>query len=106
MEVTERKTKIDWAIFIKKIADEWYKNATKIILVMDNLATHKASALYEAFDPKKAKRIWDRFEFVYTPKHGSWFARWHPSPVLRSSDRKTLHLLGQEQTPGFCFSAA
>jgi len=72
VEVTERKTKIDWAIFIKKIADEWYKNAEKIILVMGNLSTHKPSALYETFKPKEAKRIWDRFEFVYTPRHGSW----------------------------------
>ncbi len=72
VEVTERRTKIDWAMFIKKIADEWYKKAEKIILVMDNLSTHKASALYEAFEPEEAKRIWDRFEFVYTPKHGSW----------------------------------
>jgi len=72
VEVTERKTKIDWAEFIKKIADDWYKDAEKIILVMDNLATHKASALYEAFLPEEAKRIWDRFEFIYTPKHGSW----------------------------------
>lgn len=72
VEVTERRTKIDWAIFIKKIADEWYPNAKKITLVMDNLATHKPSALYETFEPEEAKRIWDRFEFVYTPKHGSW----------------------------------
>lgn len=63
---------MDWAEFIRKIADEWYSDAEKITLVMDNLATHKASALYEAFPPKEAKRIWDRFEFVYTPKHGSW----------------------------------
>ena len=72
VEVTERKTKADWAVFVKKIADQWYKNAHKITLVMDNLATHKAAALYEVFAPKEAKRIWDRFEFVYTPKHGSW----------------------------------
>lgn len=72
VDVTERKTKVDWAEFIKKIADEWYKDAKKITLVMDNLATHKASALYETYDPKEAKRIWDRFEFAYTPKHGSW----------------------------------
>ena len=72
VEVTERKTKIDWAEFAKKIADQWYVKAKKIILVMDDLSTHKASALYEAFCPKEAKRIWDRFEFVYTPKHGSW----------------------------------
>ena len=58
VDVTERKTKVDWAAFIKKIADEWYKDAEKITLVMDNLATHKASALYEAYPPKEAKRIW------------------------------------------------
>ena len=72
VEVTERKTKIDWAKFIKQIADRWYKDAKKITLVMDNLATHKAAALYEVYSPREAKRIWDRFEFVYTPKHGSW----------------------------------
>jgi len=72
VEVTGRKTKVDWAGFIKQIADDWYKDAPKIRLVMDNLATHKPSALYEAFEPQEAKRIWDRFEFVYTPKHGSW----------------------------------
>jgi hypothetical protein len=72
VEVTETKTKKDWAKFVKKIADEHYCDAEKIFLVMDNLNTHKASSLYEAFLPEEAKRIWDRFEFVYTPKHGSW----------------------------------
>jgi len=72
VSIKERRTKIDWALFIKEIADKWYKNAKKIILIMDNLATHKAAALYETYEPKEAKRIWDRFEFVYTPKHGSW----------------------------------
>ena len=72
VEVTEKKTKVDWAVFIKQIADEWYKEAAKITLVMDNLATHKAAALYEAYPPEEAKRIWDRFDFIYTPKHGSW----------------------------------
>jgi len=72
VEITERKTKKDWAYFIRKIADEWYKDAIKIILVMDNLVTHKVGALYETFEPVEAKRIRDRFEFVYTPKHGSW----------------------------------
>jgi transposase len=72
VEITGKKTKIDWAKFIQKIANEWYKDATKIILVMDNLATHKPGALYEVYPPVEAKRIWDRFEFVYTPKHGSW----------------------------------
>jgi hypothetical protein len=72
VKVTERKTKKDWALFIKEIADEHYPIAEKIRLVMDNLATHKAAALYDAFAPEEAKRIWDRFEFIYTPKHGSW----------------------------------
>jgi hypothetical protein len=72
VKVTERKTKKDWALFIKEIADEHYPTAEKIRLVMDNLATHKAAALYDAFAPEEAKRIWDRFEFIYTPKHGSW----------------------------------
>jgi len=72
VEVTERKTKNDWAKFIRDIADDWYRDAQKITLVMDNLATHTAAAFYEVFEPKEAKRILDRFEFVYTPKHGSW----------------------------------
>lgn len=71
VKVTDRKTKADWAEFILDIAEQ-YKDAQKITLVMDNLNTHKAGSLYERFDPKEAKRIWDRFEFVYTPKHGSW----------------------------------
>lgn len=72
VEVKSTKTKKDWAFFIKELADVHYVDAHKIILVMDNLNTHSASALYEVFEPQEAKRIWDRFEFVYTPKHGSW----------------------------------
>lgn len=72
VKVTEQKTKKDWAAFVKEIADDHYPSAEKIRLVMDNLATHKAAALYDAFSPEEAKRIWDRFEFIYTPKHGSW----------------------------------
>lgn len=71
VKVTERRTKIDWAYFIEEIAQA-YVNAEKITLVMDNLNTHKPGSLYEAFTPEKAKALWDRFEFVYTPKHGSW----------------------------------
>lgn len=71
VEVTERKTKVDWAFFVEKIASR-YEDAEKITLVMDNLNTHVAGSLYEAFAPEKAKTLWDRFEFVYTPKHGSW----------------------------------
>jgi transposase len=72
VEVTERKTKADWAKHVKRIADEWYKEVPKIILVMDNLGTHKPGAIYEVYEPREAKRICDRFEFVYTPKNGSW----------------------------------
>jgi hypothetical protein len=72
VKITDRKTKKDWAHLIKEITDEHYPQAEKIRLVMDNLGTHKPAALYEAFVPEEAKRIWDRFEFVYTPKHGSW----------------------------------
>lgn len=69
--ITERKTKKDWAKFIEEIADQ-YTEADKITLVMDNLNTHDPGSLYEAFPPEKAKALWDRFEFIYTPKHGSW----------------------------------
>lgn len=72
VKITKRKTKKDWAEFVREISDQQYPEADKITLVMDNLNTHKASSLYEAFQPQEAKRIWDRFEFVYTPKHGSW----------------------------------
>jgi hypothetical protein len=71
VEVTNFKTKKEWAFFIKKIAKQ-YSKAKKITLVMDNFKTHTASAFYETFEPEEAKKIWDRFEFVYTPKHGSW----------------------------------
>jgi DDE superfamily endonuclease len=70
-KVTERKTKLDWAQFVDDIAKQ-YPEAQRITLVMDNLNTHTPAALYEAFAPQKAKALWDRFEFVYTPKHGSW----------------------------------
>jgi hypothetical protein len=69
-EVTELKTKKEWAVFVKRIANEFYPKAKKITLVMDNFKTHAASAFYETFEPTEAKRLWDRFEFVYTPKHG------------------------------------
>jgi hypothetical protein len=71
VKVTERKTKRDWAYFIEEIAGQ-YESAEKITLVMDNLNTHNPGSLYESFPPNKAKALWDRFEFVYTPKHGSW----------------------------------
>lgn len=71
VKITMTKKKRDWAEFIKEIAEE-YKSAKKIILVMDNYGTHKPGAFYETFEAKEAKKLLDRFEFVFTPKHGSW----------------------------------
>ena len=71
VRVRERRTKQDWAYFIEEIAGQ-YEGAEKITLVMDNLNTHVPGSLYETFAPDKARALWDRFEFVYTPKHGSW----------------------------------
>jgi len=71
VKITETKTKQDWAFFLKDIANN-YQEAEKITLVMDNLNTHTPGSFYETFPPEQAKALWDRFEFVYTPKHGSW----------------------------------
>jgi hypothetical protein len=70
--VTERRTKVDWAHQIKELVDERYPEAERIVLVMDNLNTHTPASLYDAFDPVEAKRLADRLEIHYTPKHGSW----------------------------------
>ena len=71
VKVTDRHTKIDWAHLMKELVDKHYPNK-KIILVMDNLNTHKLGSLYEAFAPEEARRIAERLEIHYTPKHGSW----------------------------------
>jgi len=71
VEITKRRTKKDWARFLENIACK-YQDAEKITLVMDNLSTHKAGSFYETFPPCKAKELLDRFDFVYTPRHGSW----------------------------------
>ena len=72
VKITDRKCKIDWAEFVKEIADEHYPETDVITLVMDNFGTHTPGAFYERYEPAEAKRILDRFEFVFTPKHGSW----------------------------------
>jgi hypothetical protein len=69
--ITQQKTRTDWARFLEEIAGQ-YGAAQKITLVMDNLNTHTPGSLYETFVPEAAKALWNRFEFVYTPKHGSW----------------------------------
>ncbi len=70
--VTERHTAIDYAHALKHVADEMFSHAEKIVLVQDNLNTHKPASLYQAFAPKEARRLTERFEWRYTPKHGSW----------------------------------
>lgn len=71
LEITERRAKQDWALFLNELAQH-YPRADRITLVMDNLNTHTPGSLYETFPPAVAKALWDRFEFVHTPKHGSW----------------------------------
>ena len=72
VKVTERRTKVDWAYCVREMVDQIYPDAEQIVLVMDNLNTHNKSSLYEAFEPAEAKRIADKLEIHYTPKHGSW----------------------------------
>ncbi len=72
VEVTEHRKKSDWATMMKKLVDELFPTAKKIRLVEDNLNTHDPSSLYEVFKPKEARRILNKIEFHFTPKHGSW----------------------------------
>jgi hypothetical protein len=70
--ITERRTALDFAAFLKHLADDIYAAAETITLVLDNLNTHSPASLYQAFEPAEAHRLAGRFEWVYTPKHGSW----------------------------------
>lgn len=72
VEVTDRHAAVDYAHLLKDVSDRWFPNAAKIALVQDNLSTHKPASLYEAFAPAEARRLVKRFEWHYTPKHGSW----------------------------------
>lgn len=72
LKVTDRRTAIDYAHLLKDIADNLFAGTRKIVLVQDNLTTHKPASLYEAFPPAEARRLVERFEWHYTPKHGSW----------------------------------
>ena len=70
--VTDRRRRIDWAHFVRDLVDGRYREADKIVLVMDQLNTHSPASLYEAFAPEEAKCLADRLEIHHTPKHGSW----------------------------------
>lgn len=72
LQVTDNRKRSDWAHFIKEVVDHDYPLAEKITLVMDNLNTHSGASFYETFKPEEAKRILDKLEIHYTPKHGSW----------------------------------
>ncbi|HYN63997.1 MAG TPA: IS630 family transposase [Candidatus Limnocylindrales bacterium] len=72
VEVTERRTRIDWAHQIKQLLDVDCRRAEKVTLVMDNLNTHGPASLYEAFQPAEARRLREKLEIVHTPRHGSW----------------------------------
>ena len=72
ISVREHRTAVDWAEEIKNLVDVMYPNAEKIVLVMDNLNTHKPASLYKKYPPEEARRIIKKLEIHYTPKHGSW----------------------------------
>jgi DDE superfamily endonuclease len=72
VENRDRHTGIDYAHVLQKLADVYFANADLITLVQDNLSTHKPASLYEAFSASEARRLVQRFEWIYTPKHGSW----------------------------------
>ena len=72
VEVTDRHTAVDYAQILKDLSDTHFSNAEKIVLVQDNLNTHKPASLYEAFPPAEARRLVECFEWHYTPKNGSW----------------------------------
>ena len=72
VEVTDRHAAVDYARVFKELSDTHFPDASKIVLVQDNLSTHKPASLYEAFPAPEARRLVERFEWHYTPKHGSW----------------------------------
>jgi len=72
VSVTDRRTKADWARQIKALLDGRYAEADQVTLVLDNLNTHTGAALYEVFEPQEARRLFERLDIHYTPKHGSW----------------------------------
>ena len=72
VEATDQRTKADWARVVRQLVDVDYPDKDRIVLVMDHLNTHHPASLYEAFEPAEARRIAERLEIHYTPKHGSW----------------------------------
>jgi hypothetical protein len=98
VKVTDRHAALDYAPVLKELSDIHFSGATKIILVQDNLSTHKPASLYEAFPAAEARRLVERFEWHYTPKHGSWLDMAEPERGVltaqcldrRIADKQTL----------------
>ena len=72
VKITDQRTRVDWAHFIREMLEERYPDADKVVLIMDNLNTHDTASLYAAFPAEEALRLAKRLEIHYTPKHGSW----------------------------------
>jgi hypothetical protein len=72
IEITDRRRRVEWAEVMRIVSDELYPDAEKIVVVLDNLNTHVGAAFYLAFEPQEARRLVERFDLHYTPKHGSW----------------------------------
>ncbi len=97
LKVTQRRTAVDYAYFIKWLVDEAYPRAEIIRVVQDNLNTHKPASLYEAFEPAEARRLLRKLEFHYTPKHASWLNM--AEIEISVFERQCLNRrLGDEQT--------
>ena len=112
VEATERRTKTDWAEVVRKLVDEDYPDRDRIVLVMDNLNTHHPSSLYEAFEPPEARRIAERLEIHYTPKHGSWLnmaeieLRFGAGPAVPGPPDWRLGNPRHQETPSLAGSSA
>lgn len=93
VRVTDRRTKKDFAECMRQLVDDIYPDAEQIVLVMDNLNTHKKASLYESFEPSEAKRIADKLEIHHTPRHGSWLnmAEIEMSVMSRQCLRERMH---------------
>ena len=96
VEVTQRRTRIDWAQVVRKLVDEDYPDTDRIVPVMDNLNTDHPASLYEAFEPAEAQRIARRLELHYTPKHGSWLNMAGPELAALARRKPDLETLGKE----------
>jgi hypothetical protein len=72
VRVTQRRTRVDWAFALQALLDAEYQEAERVVLVMDNLNTHSPASFYEAFAPQEARRLTERLDLHFTPKHGSW----------------------------------